>query len=176
MSLMSLLNQDYSTSSSTSPQVAQAMQVLTKAQEKANATTTSAAGQSTVSITIDAKRAAAAKEDAGKDATVLATDLRKSFDAQYKKAGKKNSADLTALSGRALSVVALNEGGQFSKGEIAAAKQELRARDRNSALAMLASGPLTSTSLKSYTTNLLAARDTMSAEERQLRANDPSLR
>ena len=176
MSLMSLLNQDYSTASSTtsstSAQVAQAMQVLTKAQEKAGEATTSGTKQASISITVEARRAAATKADAAKSPAALAKELRASLDEQ----DGKSSAKFTTMSGRALATIALNETGQFSKSEIAAAKLELRSRDRQSALTMLASGPLTSASLATYTRNLLAARDLMSAEEQRLRATDPNLR
>jgi hypothetical protein len=173
---MSLLNQDYSTTSSTSPQVAQAMQTLARAQEKVSETAATGTNQASVSITIDARRAAAEKADAGKSAVALADELRASFDKQYAAASKRDSADLSAMSGRALATITLNETGQFRKVEIAAAKLELRSRDRQSALTMLASGPLTSASLATYTRGLLAARDEMSAEEQRLRVIDPDLR
>jgi len=177
MSLWSYLNADYSSSSSTSTQIAQALQTVSKATATtATTSTTSVTGQSNVLITIEAKRAAATKEDAGKDAATLATELRNAFDAQYAAAGKTNSADLTTLSGRALATVALNETDQFSRAEIAAAKQELRARDRQTALAALSSGPLTSATLATYSRDLLAAREGMSGEEQRLRANNPNLR
>lgn len=175
MSLFSILNNDTATStttsSSTSAQVAKAIQVLAAKNAAKSAAATGSTAQSGVSITIEAKRAANAKADAAKTPAALTTELRKAFDA----AGK-DSANLTALSGRALATVALNEDGQFSRTEIAAAKLELRARDRQSALTMIASGPLTSASLTTYTTNLLATRESMSAEEQQLRQTNQTLR
>jgi predicted flap endonuclease-1-like 5' DNA nuclease len=173
MSLFSILNNDTSSTSSTSTstQIAQALQALAAKNAAKAGSTTNGTNQTGVSITVEAKRAANAKADAGKDAAALAAELRKAFDT----AGK-NSADLTTLSGRALATVALNEGGQFSPTEIAAAKLELRTRDRQSALTMLSSGPLTSATLTTYTTNLLAARESMSAEEQKLRGSDPDLR
>ena len=177
MSLWSYLNAD-SSGSSVSAQVAQAMRTIAAARDKATGAsgTTSGAATAPVSITIEAKRAAAAKEDAGKTAADLAEEVRASLDKQYAAAGQKNSADLTTLSGRALATIALNETALFSPSEIAAAKQELRARDRQSMLSIISSGPLTAASLATYSQDMLAARDLMSAEEKQLRAIDPKLR
>lgn len=178
MSLFSYLNTDSFGSSPASPQIAKALQTIA---EK-TATTTSSSGskaQSTsnsVLITLQAQRAAAEKEDAGKTADVLRTELRTQIDADNKKAGKKDSADLTAMSGRALATIALNESGQFSRTEIAAAKLEMRTRDRLTLVAQISSGPLTSSSLAAYTQQLTASRATMSAEERGLRDANPNLR
>ncbi|MBT2187683.1 hypothetical protein [Sphingobium nicotianae] len=180
MSLFSILSSpDTSTSSlssSSNLQIQQALQALAAKQAAQTGTTGSDGAQSAVSITIEAKRAANAKADAGVDAAMLAKSLRADLDAQYKAAGKKDTADLTTLSGRALATMALNQSGTFSKTEAAAAKLELRTRDRQSAIAMLSSGTLTAASLQTYTTNLMATRATMSAEEQQLRQADPSLR
>ena len=177
MSLMSLLNADLSTSSSTtSPQVQQAIQMLAAKTASQATTTTSATGKSSVQITIEAKRAANAKADGSKDATALATELRAGLDEAYEVLGKKNSADLRALSGRALATMALNESGTFSRAETAAAKLELRSRDRQSALSAIGTGSLTVASLTTYTRDLLAARESMSAEEQRLRESDRNLR
>jgi hypothetical protein len=181
MSLWSILNTDSSaSSSSTTAQLAQAMQApkLSASGKTSISTqaTTSDPAASSVLITVEAKRAAATKEDAAKSVSALASELRASFDKQYAAAGKKNSADLTALSGRALAIVALNETNQFSKAEIAAAKLELRARDRQSTVSALASSDLTAASLKTYSRDLLTARSLMSNEEQRLRASNPGLR
>jgi hypothetical protein len=176
MSLWSYLGTDLSGSStSSSAQVAQAMQTLA-ARSNTSGSSTSGTGQSSVLITIDAKRAAAAKADAGKDAATMISDVRKELDTQYTAAGKTHSADLTALSGRALSTIALNETNQFSRAEIAAAKEELRARDRQSVMGMINAGPLTAATLATYTRDLLTAREGMSSEEQKLRAANPNLR
>jgi hypothetical protein len=178
MSLFSYLNMDASasTSSSLSPQLAQALQtVAQKNAAKATGAVGGSSGSSSVSITLEAKRAAAAKADADKSPTALAGELRASLNGQYKTGGK-NSADLTVLSGRALATIALNESNQFSRAEIAAAKLELRARDRQSALAAISSGPLTSTSLSTYMRDMIATRSLMSSEEQQLREANPNLR
>jgi len=177
MSLFSYLNTDSFGSSPASAQIAKALQTIA---EK-NAATTVAGNQtqpggSSVLITLQAQRAAAEKEDAGKTADVLTKELRAQIDADNKKTGKKDSADLTAMSGRALATIALNESGQFSKTEIAAAKLELRTRDRLDLVAQISSGPLTSSSLAAYTQQLTTARATMSAEERGLRDANPNLR
>lgn len=182
MSLWSYLNTDSSSSTATSSatlQLAQALQAAKLPEEKGGTSTvaaTTGAATSSVLITVEAKRAAATKEDAAKSVSALASELRASFDKQYAAAGKKNSADLTALSGRALAVVALNETNQFSKAEIAAAKLELRARDRQSTVSALASSDLTAASLKTYSRDLLTARSLMSNEEQRLRASNPGLR
>lgn len=178
MSLWSYLGTDLSgssTSSTMSAQIAQAVQAAS-AKSKTSSSSTSATGQSSVLITVEAKRAAATKADAGKDASAMIADVRKELDAQYAKAGKTHSADLTTLSGRALATIALNETNQFSRAEIAAAKLELRARDRQSAMSLMSTGPLTSATLATYTRDLLAAREGMSSEEQQLRAANPNLR
>jgi hypothetical protein len=182
MSLWSYLNTDSSSSTTTSSaklQLAQALQAAKLPEEKGGTSTvatTTGTVASSVSITVEAKRAAATKEDAAKSASALAAELRASFDQQYAAAGKKNSANLTALSGRALATIALNETSQFSKAEIAAAKLELRARDRQSTISALASSDLTAASLKTYSRDLLAARALLSGEEQRLRANNPGLR
>jgi len=179
MSLISYLNSDSLGSSSTSPQVSQALATIAAKKAAATSTDTTADTQSSgmsVNITVQARRAAAEKADASKTAADLATELRKSLDADYAAAGKKNSSDLTAQSGRALATIALNETGQFNKSEIAAAKLELRARDRQSILAEISAGPLTAASLAAYSKQMLGARATMSVEERSLRDANPNIR
>lgn len=170
MSLFSILNNDSSSTSSTSS-LTQLLQTLQTQSSTSSTTSTSSSSQSGVSISVEAQRTANAEEDASKTAEELANEMRSMFD----EAGK-DSADLTTLSGRALATVALNESGQFSRSEIAAAKLELRTRDRQDAVSMFAEGTLTSASLATYTNDLLAARESMSAEERQLRETNPDLR
>jgi hypothetical protein len=179
MSLISYLNADSLGSSSTSSQVTQALATIAAKKAAATSTDTTTETQSSgtsVNITVQARRAAAEKADASKTAAALATELRKSLDADYAAAGKKNSSDLTAQSGRALATIALNESGQFSKSEIAAAKLELRARDRQSILAEINAGPLTAASLAAYSKQMMGARATMSVEERSLRDANPNIR
>jgi hypothetical protein len=178
MSLFSYLNNDSYGSSSVGSQAALALQQALVKAGKAQAPGSKAGttGQPTTSITIEAKRAAAAKADAGKDALALKTELRTSFDKQYEKNGEKNSADLTALSGRALAVIALDDGQTFSRAELAAAKLELRTRDRQLAMAAIGSGGLTAATLTSYLSDLTASREAMSSEEQQLRSANPNLR
>ncbi|HWJ71262.1 MAG TPA: hypothetical protein VNS79_14560 [Sphingobium sp.] len=127
-------------------------------------------------ITLQARRVAAEKDDAGKSVSTLAAALRGALDAAYAAVGERHSADLTALGGRALAVIALNETGQFSRAEIAAAKSELRGRDRQAVLAQINEGGLTASSLGAYLTQSVSARATMSAEERSLRDGNPALR
>lgn len=127
------------------------------------------------SITPAAKWAAAAAADAGKNVADLTSEIRSTLDSQYAASGSK-TADMTALSGRALAVVALNKDGTFSTVEAAAAKSALRERDRTSLLGLMSGQGLSSSSLAAYSNQLLAARVAMSPEERQLRDLDPSLR
>jgi len=143
----------------------------TKTGETSNSTGSSTS--SSVSITVDAQRAASEAKDAKKDASALVAELRKAFDEAY---GKGDAPDTGELSGRALALVATNEGGGFSRAEVAAAKAELRDRDRASALAVISSGDLTSSTLITYNKELLAQRAAMSPEERALRDANPKLR
>ncbi len=175
MSLFDYLNNDASSTSSLSTQmqmlVQQAQAKLGTSAASSTASASTAAGsQPSVLITMDAQRASAEANDAKKDAGTLAAELRARLD--------KGGADgaMGAFSGRALSIIALDDKGTFSRAEISAAKAELRERDRQSALAFLNSGELTASSLKAYGQSLLAARQTMSAEEQQLRTSDPNLR
>lgn len=175
MSLFSYLNTDSSEALSMTVQKALAA-TRTKASATAADTGSTASSGSSVLITLQARRAAAEKEDAGKTASALASELRATFDAAYAAAGEQHSADLTALSGRALAVIALNESGQFSRAEIAAAKTELRGRDRQAVLTQISENGLTASSLGAYLQQATDARTTMSAEERSLRDANPSLR
>jgi hypothetical protein len=177
MSLFSYLKADSVPTSSTSVQIAQAMQTTADRKatpsEKIPPGTTS---ESSVKITLQARRAVAEKDDADKAAPALASALREALDAAYASAGERHSADITALSGRALAVMALNETGEFSRAEIAAAKTELRGRDRKAVLAQINKGGLTAASLGAYLKQSVSVRATMSTEERSLRDSNPALR
>ena len=177
MSLFSILNSTDSQSSSATGSTSSSalLQQIAALQSSSSTTSTTTSGSTLpdVVITMQAQQAAANAADAKADSAALAASLRKSFDAA--KAAKKNP-DVSALSGRSLSLVALNQNGTFSNAEVAQAKAQLRDRDRTSALTMIKSGALTATSLAAYSKSLLAARQSMSAEERQLRDGDPKLR
>ena len=177
MSLISYLNTDSSASSTASPLVSQALRTIADKQaEIAAQEASSGKPASSVIITLAGRRIAAEEADRGKLPATLASETRTAFDADDQAAGKANSADLTALSGRALALVALDESGQFTKSEMAAAKTELRARDRQALIAQMSSTPLTAASLRDYSRQLLTTRDAMGAEERQLRDSNPALR
>ncbi|BAK67117.1 hypothetical protein SLG_24420 [Sphingobium sp. SYK-6] len=181
MSLIAYLGTDTSGSSGTlSPtalSVQQTIARVTSGTGKSGASGASgASGTSQVLITIQARRAAAEKADAGKDGAALAGEMRKGLDEAYGAAGRKDTADLTALSGRALAIIALGEGNGFSKTEAAAAKLELRARDRQSLIQHMTATPLTAASLTAFQNERLAAQALMSAEEQQLREASPALR
>lgn len=179
MSLFSILNNfdSQSASSTSSWNSTSLLQQITALQSSgSSAGTTTASSTSAlpaVLITMQAQRAAADAADAKQDATALADNLHKAFAAA--KTAKK-TLDLTSQSGRALSLVALNQDGSFSTAQVAQAKTELRNRDRASAMALISGGALTADSLATYSKTLLAARQSMSSEERQLRDADPKLR
>ncbi len=174
MSLFDYLNNDGTSTSSLSAQVQMLVQ---QAQAKLTGTATASTDAggtntndlSTAFITMDAQRASAEATDAKKDAAKLAVELRATLD-------EDGNGSMGAFSGRGLSLIALNEDGSFSRAEVAAAKAELRERDRASVLAFFNSGALTAASLKAYGQQLIAGRQSMSAEEQQLRASDPNLR
>ena len=181
MSLFSYLNADPSGTSSANSQIAQVLQQAKARATGSKATTTASSGISgakpaQVQVTLEARRLAAAKADAGKSAVTLAGEMRKWLDASYAAAGRKNSADLTVLSGRALAVIALNSSGHFSRAEIAAAKTELRERDRAALVDQINGSALTASSLATYSQSLNAARALMSPEEQALRQANPRLR
>lgn len=177
MSLFSILSNTDSTSSSVSSSIQLLLQQVAAKQgtDSSSSTTDSTSGTDAVSsvlITLQAQRAAADQADADKDAATLAKDTRAALDAQYKEKGSKE-ADMGAFSNRALSQIALNENGSFSKAEVAQAKSELRERDRQSLMQVINAGPLTSSTLTAYARNMTSARSTMSAEERMLRDSNP---
>lgn len=178
MSIISLLNGTTTTAStSTSDTVAAAIKAARLVKDQPIISTVggdSATPEQPVIITMAAKRAAATDDDAIKEKTALAAEVRKTIDADNTKAGQKDSADLTPLSARALSIVALDDSGQFSKSEKAAAKLEIRERDRQALISEL-SGSVNATSLAAYGRKLIAARATMSTEEVALRKANPDL-
>ena len=176
MSLFSYLNVDSSDSLLINLKKAQSAATESKVTTSIAESTSRTANTSSVLITVAARRAAAEKDDAGKAASAFAGELRTTLDDAYATAGERHSADLTALSGRALAVIALNEDGQFSRAEIAAAKTELRGRDRQAVLTQISENGLTASSLAAYLQQATDARSTMSAEERNLRDANPSLR
>jgi len=177
MFLFSWLRADSASSSPMNVHITQAIQsVANREAVQADRAAPPAAKGSSVQITLQARRIAAEKEDADKSTAALAEALRWALDAAYAVAGERHSADLTALSGRALAVMALNEAAEFSRAESAAAKMELRGRDRQAVLAQIAEGGLTASSLAAYLNQSVSARATMSAEERSLRDGNPALR
>jgi len=176
MSLFDYLGYESLGASAAASAQTQAALLLQQAQARQEEATGSASAKgspslSSVLITQDAQRAATAAADAKKDAAVLAGEIRDALDGK----GERPTG-MTAMSGRALAIVALNDDGRFSKLEVAAARAELRERDRAAAAAFLSSGEVTAASLKTFSQQLLAAREGMSAEERLLRQNDPALR
>ncbi|HEX7858380.1 MAG TPA: hypothetical protein VF503_32250 [Sphingobium sp.] len=128
--------------------------------------TTAASG---VTISSSATIAAAAKEDADKDATTLATQIRTTLDAQYAKSGNSNKPDFSEASPRALSTVILNKSGNFTPTEVYAAKQEMKERDRQAFLQVTSSG-FNLASIQSYQQQMATAKTSMSAEEKAVRA------
>jgi hypothetical protein len=178
MSLFDYLNNDGSSTSSNSSlsllQQISAQQGIsipaTVLSALGGTTTDTSSTSSSVQISTAAQQASAEATDADKDAAALAKELRATLD----KGG--SDASMSNFSGRGLSIIALNQDGTFSRAEVDGAKAELRDRDRQSAISFLNSGELTSTSLKAYTQQLLATRQSMSAEEQRLRDIDPNLR
>lgn len=126
----------------------------------ATVTAGASASASGVTISIGAKVAAATALDNAKDFSVLTEDVRKSLDSK--------SADLTEMSGRALSAIILNRGGGFSAREVAGAKAELNGRTRADFTSALSEGVAVD-ALGAYNEKLVAAYDAMSAEEREAR-------
>jgi hypothetical protein len=176
MSLFTYFNTSSSNSTTTtsgsymSSVYSSALEKLTaaKASLDAGATgTTTTASDSGVSISIDATIAAATKADAETEASVLTANIRAALDSQY--ADKKGStADLSAMSPRAVATVLLNASGQFSPAEVLSAKAEMRARDR-AAFLQATQNDFSIDSLQAYQTARLTAYGAMSAEERAVR-------
>lgn len=176
MSLFDYLNNDSTSSTSSAASLLQqvaAQRGITVPASTLNAlgadTGATTSSSSSVQISIGAQRASAETDDAKKDASKVASEAH----ASLKKDGVGAAG---AMSGRALAIVALNDDGSFSREEVHAAKAELRERDRQSVLTFFNSGELSASSLKTFGQQLLAARQSMSAEEQALRASDPNLR
>lgn len=176
MSLFDYLNNDPSSSASSTASLLQQIAAqrgitvpTSTLNALANETTTTSSSSPSVQISIGAQRASAETDDAKKDGAKVKSDARAALD-------KDDLSATGAMSGRALAVVGLNEDGTFSRAEVDSAKAELRERDRQSVLTFFNSGELSASSLKSFGQQLLAARQSMSAEEQALRASDPNLR
>lgn len=119
--------------------------------------------------------------DTGKprDFTSVTADVRAALDRQYadaRAAGKDlvfsarrtsgQQADLSAFDSRALSAIALNNGGKFSETEALAAQRELRARSGAAVLAGLKHAG-SSGDPAAFAKNLISVYGSMSGEERQ---------
>lgn len=116
--------------------------------------------------------------DALRDFDLVAKDVRVVLDQQYAAAEKNGKrlvfersgttgqlADLSGLNNRALSAISLNQGEQFSREEIRAAKKELDARTRASLLASLKQGG--GDDPRTFSVGLIYQYSAMSSEERQ---------
>ncbi len=175
MSLISYLNFDSSSSSSSTNSLGSAyttaLAQLQAAQAKLASTATSSGTKSSSAVTISASAtiAAATKEDAKKESADLIADIRTELDAQYTKNGK-GKADLSAMSPRAVASIALNSTGAFSKAEQLTAKAEMRTRDR-AAFFDATANDFSLTSLQAYQSARLVGYGSMSAEERALRGS-----
>jgi hypothetical protein len=148
---------------------AAAQQVIDAAKAKSDAGSVSTS--SGVSISIDAIRAAAEKADNGKDFATLSQEIRTTLDSQYaaaRAAGANPAPDLNAMSGRALSAIALNKTGAFSHSEMLAARTELRQRALDELTTALKSGNALD-ALTAYNEQLMTDYDGMSQEERDAR-------
>ena len=78
------------------------------------------------------------------------------------------------MSGRALATIILNRISDFSRAEIAAAKQELNSRSRQDFTALAGSGALGG--LGAYNQQLMSRYDAMSPEEREARGWTAAMR
>jgi hypothetical protein len=182
MSLLSLLTTNNPSSGTASSAVTTAIRKLA-ALKSAKAGTTNAAKNpkvaSDVAITQTAKITAATKSDSKKDFTTLASEVRSTLTVQYvaAKAGSNNAPkpDLNNLSGRALAAIILNKAATFRRSEIHAARSEMKQRDRSAVLDATASGMNAST-LTTYSKQMLASYDSMSAEEREVRGSTSDTR
>ncbi|MGE4411366.1 MAG: hypothetical protein AB7D33_12445 [Sphingobium sp.] len=166
MSIFSYLNSS-GTSSSLSGLYSSPLQQLLGTTDSA---TTSVAGSKATSssssgvvISKAAAIASAAKADASKGAAELASDIRAALDSHYEESGGR-VADMSEMSPRALATVILNKEGGFSRAEVAAAKIEMKARDRDALENVIASG-FSLASLQSYQAQQLVDRAGMSVEE-----------
>ncbi|WP_189338321.1 hypothetical protein [Sphingobium sp. SCG-1] len=134
-----------------------------------------AAGNSADSATISASGllAQANQADRAKEFGALAQETRAALDKQY--ASGKKDAEVNALSGRALASIVLNEGGKFSHEEQAAARSEMKARERDVLTSALSSGMSVAT-LASYGKTLAENYDAKSPEERRVLGYTPQTR
>ncbi|KRA98998.1 hypothetical protein ASD83_00165 [Devosia sp. Root685] len=107
----------------------------------------------------------------------LATNARTALDKRYEeihatgripsfKPGNPSYVDLSALSSRSLSAVVLDEEGQFTSQEVAAAKSQLRTKSSSALMAGLKSASQ-STDPTAFSQNVIAAFSSLSPEERQ---------
>jgi len=144
----------------------------------ATPTNATAGSDSGVSISANAQAAAAEADDNQKNFADLANEVRSSLDTLYaaeKAAGKPQVANFANLSGRALSAVVLNQGGQFTPAEQHQARAALDQQTR-AAFASATQGGMSMSSLSSYSQSLITQYDAMSPQERQARGWTPSFR
>lgn len=164
MSLLSIISNYTSGSSSTaSPAIiaAQARLAIAQAEKEAAPVTPSSA----VQISDAALLAQAGKADRAKDFAVLASEVRATIDKQY--AAGADQPKLDPLSGRALAAVALNQNDKFSRQEQAAARAELKSRERE-ALAKALSTGMSVANLAGYGKILADRYEAASPEERRV--------
>lgn len=170
MSLSSLLNTTGSTTSAYTygnSTVGGVAQTVKDALAKAAAGASSATGSGSATISSAARIAAAEAADNKKDFTALSTEVRSTLDAQYaaaRTAGTGEKADLSEMSGRALAAIALNKAGTFSNREIAAARLEMRGRERADFSSQIGSGSGIS-ALAAYNQQIVTQYDDMSSDD-----------
>ncbi|MBB6123923.1 hypothetical protein [Sphingobium subterraneum] len=169
MSLWSILNSSQGLSSGTygTAQTTAAMQRLI-AEQRANAEATDTSSGpsntgSSISISANAELAATENADNAKSIDTLAAQVRQALD-QWKKDGK-GTPDLSHLSARALSAMALDHGKQFTPTEMAEAKAELHSRSI-AAYTRATSGKSGIAAMSAYNSWLIARYDAASSEER----------
>ncbi|MGK2908704.1 MAG: hypothetical protein ACSLE1_02715 [Sphingobium sp.] len=165
MSLISILSTMTSGSSSSGGAITAVQARLAMAQAAVEAQAASSAGAGSPNISPAATLAQANAADKSKDFGVLAADTRATLDAQYKAGSDTPKFD--KISGRALAAIVLNEGGKFSRGEQAAARAEIKARERDVLTIALSSGMSVAT-LASYGKTLAENYDAKSPEERRV--------
>ncbi len=182
MSLWSYISPNSSSSQSSStyinPTVSAALAKVDGDDTTGAASSTDAVAGDDVAISADAQAAAAETADNAKDFTDLSNEVRSTLDAQYadeKAKGQSQSADLSGLSGRALSAIVLNQTGQFTPAEQRAAKTALDTQTRADFSSAM-SGGMSMSTLTGFSQNLVAQYDAMSPEERQARGWTPQFR
>jgi hypothetical protein len=162
--------------------------LLSRAARSATQTSTSGSGRTSTTletsgttsggsgpqISLTARIAANEEADNKLSTSNLETQVRGTFDAQYQtdgttKTAKHNAPDVGELSGRALSVVALNKDGTFSAQESLTARTELVARQRTDMLGAIQSGAGGMKGIAAYTKTMISTYDTISPEEREAR-------